>query len=894
VISEVYGAGGNSGALFNADFVELYNPSTAPISLIGLAVHYRSATGGSGGSPYALAGSVAPGEHFLVQMSAPGANGAALPAPDATATPAFSMAAAGGQVYLLNGTTAITDSGDLAGRADIVDMVGLATATSFETAAGPGASSTQSAQRGTDGADTDNNAADFTLAAPTPTPGGGTPPPPPPASATIAEIQGTDAAVSPLLGQTVTTRGVVTAAYPTGGFNGFFMQTEGTGGGTDATPGASDGIYVFGSAAMAVAPQIGDLVEVTAPVSEFAGLTELVPAAGGVVKLTDAPAPVTPLAAAYPTTEPEREAHESELLAPTDTFTVTNNFTTNQFAEIWLATGTTPLVQPTDVAVVGSPEYDAVVADNAARKVVLDDASSINFLSNATNKAIPLPWLSPTNTVRVGARATLQAPVILDYRNNAWKFQPTHQVTDEGGDVATFTDTRTAAPEPVGGDLRLATFNVLNYFNTTGVDFVAAGGTCTYFTDRDGNPVTNNNCSPDGPRGAAEAEDLIRQQDKIVAAINTLDADIVSLEEIENSVKLLGETDRDDAVSALVAALNDAAGTTRWAYAPSPDPADLPDLAEQDVIRTAFIYNPDTVALVGGSQVLVGNADFSNAREPLAQVFKPVGGADAEGFAVVVNHFKSKGDSSPPATGDNANGPQGAFNGDRTRQAAALVDFANAFAVSRGVAKVFLTGDFNSYTQEDPMQVLYQAGFAKVESDDPADTSYSFSGLSGSLDHVLANDAARARVTGADLWEINANESVAFEYSRHNYNVTDFYAPNAFRASDHNPEIVGIATARPVRAKVHAWAHPQVLRVQRDATTLSVLVTAKRVRPTGLVRVSVDGVEVATVALSGGRATVPIGPFDTTGRKRITVTYLGDPYTLPASTRVTIHVVRKR
>lgn len=892
VISEVYGAGGNNGAVLNADFIELYNPTGAAIDLNGLSVHYRSAGGGSGGSPYALSGSVPADSHFLVQMGSAGANGAALPTPDATALPAFSMAAAGGQVYLLNGTTAVTDTGDLAGRSDIVDMVGLATASSYETAPGPGAGTTQSAQRSATGADTDNNAADFSLAAPTPTAGGDGPPPPPPSDVTIAEIQGTDAAVSPLLGQTVTTRGVVTAAYPTGGFNGFVMQTEGTGGGTDDTPGASDAIYVFGSAGMAVGPEIGDLVEVTAPVAEFGGLTELVPASGGVVKLTDTPEPVTPLAAAYPTTEADREAHESELLAPTDAFTVTNNYTTNQYAEVWLATGDTPLWQPTDIAPVGTPEYDAVVADNDARKVVLDDGASINFFSSS-NQSIPLPWLSLANTVRVGATATLQAPVILDFRNGAWKFQPTQQVTDEGADVVTFSDTRTPAPEPVGGDLTLATFNVLNYFNTTGEDFVAAGGTCTYYTDRFGDPVANRSCTPDGPRGAAQAEDLQRQQDKIVAAINSLGADVVSLEEIENSVKLLGETDRDDALSALVDALNAAAGSTRWAFVPSPDAADLPDLADQDVIRTAFIYDPSTVEPVGGSRVLVGDADFSNAREPLAQVFKAVGGLDADGFAVVVNHFKSKGDSDPPATGDNANGEQGAFNGDRTRQAASLVEFADAFAADRGVAKVFLTGDFNAYTQEDPMQVLYDAGYTKVASDQAGDASYSFAGLSGSLDHVLANDAALATVTGADVWEINANEAVAFEYSRYNYNATLLYEPNAYRASDHNPEVVGMTAQVRAEATVHAKVAPKVVKVDRGRAKVKVRVVADGARATGDVEAYVDGELVASATLRRGKAKLSIGPFSTTGVQEIEIRYLGNDTTAPADTTVSVRVVRR-
>ena len=94
VISEVYGAGGNAGAVLNADFVELYNPTGAAISVTGDYIHYRAGNGVSGGSPFALTGSVPAGGHYLIQMGAVGANGAALPTPDAVALPAFSMAAA--------------------------------------------------------------------------------------------------------------------------------------------------------------------------------------------------------------------------------------------------------------------------------------------------------------------------------------------------------------------------------------------------------------------------------------------------------------------------------------------------------------------------------------------------------------------------------------------------------------------------------------------------------------------------------------------------------------------------------------------------------------------------------------------------------------------------------
>ena len=316
--------------------------------------------------------------------------------------------------------------------------------------------------------------------------------------------------------------------------------------------------------------------------------------------------------------------------------------------------------------------------------------------------------------------------------------------------------------------------------------------------------MTVDGCSDNGPRGAAEDDDLQRQQDKIVAAINALDASVVSLEEIENSVAL-GE-DRDDALAALTDALNDAAGGERWAYVPSPPADELPPVEQQDVIRTAFIYDPSAVELVGGSRVLVDSPAFSNARQPLAQAFAPVGADDpaTDAFAVIVNHFKSKGS----ACAGEPNGPQGNCNQSRINQARALADFADEFSADRGLDMVYLTGDFNAYTEEDPMLVLENRGYTQLESDTPDEWSYSFDGMSGSLDHVLANDAALDEVTGVDIWEINANEALAYEYSRFNYNVTPFYSPDVFRASDHNPELVGRRRPRRVRRGALAVAEP--------------------------------------------------------------------------------------
>lgn len=800
VITEAYLKGGSPGAPYNKKFVELYNAGDTAQDLNGWSLQYRSddsITAPSAANTQELSGSIAAGGHYLIQIRGNAGNGADLPTPDLIST-GMNPSGTKGQLFLANVAESLAlPSGDV-DDARVVDFLGYGSAVAFETAPAvvDGPNATPNSLVRTDAVDTDDNSADFTNATTVTPQGSGVTPDPEPTDpeptdpptdeptvpgeiVAIRDIQGTGA-TTPLAGATVTTRGVVTAAYPTGGYNGFFIQTPGTGGEIDlAAHVASDAVFVYGSAATA-AVEIGDHVEVTGTAGEFSGQTQITASADGVRVLSDPADAVEPAAIGWPRTDDERERFEGMLLAPQGDFTVTNTYTTNQYAEVGLAAGATPLRTPTDVARPGTQEYNDAVEDNAARAIVLDDGASLNFLRAAQN--VPLPYVSLTEPVRVGAPVTFQTPVVLDFRNGVWKFQPTEQLTVANADAvqpATFANTRTAAPEPVGGNVKISSFNVLNYFTTTAE---SVGCTSTY-KDREGNPITADRCPANGPRGAANDQNLQRQQAKIVAAINGLGADVVSLEEIENSAQY--GKDRDEALSTLVDALNAALGSAQWEFVPSP--ADLP--TSEDVIRTAFIYKKAVVAPVGDS-VILDDPAFANARQPLAQAFAPVDDADATILAIV-NHFKSKGDSDPAATGDNANGIQGAFNGDRVRQAQALGVFAEQRAAAIGTDDVFLLGDFNAYSREDPIEKLREFGFEPLEAG-TGKYSYSFSGQSGSLDHVLASPSARELVTGTDIWNINAVEALALEYSRYNYNALNFYDTSPYRSSDHDPVIVGL------------------------------------------------------------------------------------------------------
>ncbi|WP_418063267.1 ExeM/NucH family extracellular endonuclease [Pimelobacter simplex] len=943
VISELYGGGGNANATYTYDFVELYNPTNAPISLGGKSLQYRaSANTGvpSTSNTYALPSvQLGAGKHYLVQCATNNAAvGAPLPQAADTTACGLQLSGTAGQLYLADTTTSIPAQTNPAAPwvfdSRVIDLVGFGSGTTVfegsDKAAAP--SATASISRDGVGKDTDDNKADFAVligAAMTPTnSSGGQPSPlavtaitnktynqssaiapitlaatggvspytwssstlpagltlngnkiegtptalgttsvtvtatdaatPTAATAettfsitveaalelkTIADIQGTGArspyapATGNDSGQKVRTQGVVTAMYRTGGLNGMFIQTGGTGTTPRPTPDASDAIFVYGGSTMANIPagiDVGDSVDVTGWVSEFYNATQISPGATGVAKLQTALPPVTPLAVAFPKTDAEREPLEGMLLQPAGALTVSNVYATNQYGEVGLATGDLPLKQPSEYADATDPAaLQAIKDENAERAVVLDDGATTNFLQNQTTKGLPVPYLTGANgqssavPPRVGAGVTFNSAVVLDWRNDAWKLQPRGPVTLNGADVVSFEDTRAQnlAPQDVlgaDGDIKIATFNVLNYFNTTGEAYVAAGPlqkppvdtVCTWYTDRQSNKIGNNSCGvrlidePSkndgrGPRGAATAESLARQEAKLAKTIVDMDADVIGLEEIENSIKLPGETNRDDAVGRLVQLLNNIEGAGTWKYVRSPGSATTAQaIAEQDTIRPAFIYKPAAVTPVGQSEILFGTDEFANAREPLAQAFKRTGAADDDAFGVIVNHFKSKGDNPagvPPATGDNANNDDtGAFNGDRKRQATRLVQFANDFSAERGIDAIFLAGDFNSYSGEEPIKILKNGGYAPIESDTEGEMSYSHSGLSGSLDHVLGNPAAKALVTGADIWEINANEAISYQYSRYNYNVTDFWQPTLpFATSDHNPEIVGLDLPEP-------------------------------------------------------------------------------------------------
>ncbi|WP_168626077.1 ExeM/NucH family extracellular endonuclease [Cryobacterium sp. BB307] len=582
---------------------------------------------------------------------------------------------------------------------------------------------------------------------------------------TIAQVQGA-AATTPLTGQTVTVEGIVTADYRgVSNFRGIVIQTEGSGGATDATPGASDGIFVYlNNANPAVA--IGDKVRVTGTAGEnfdqtqisatTAAQTELVEAGVGVPEAT--PLPATLVGA-------DREVLESQLVTPTGDYYLGSSHNLFSFGELWLS-AQAPAVKSTETTDAGA-DANAIAAANAAKRLLLDDGYSIRV--DNSNHVGDQPYLTEDVVVRNGDKAVFPAtPYVLAWGFNEWRLQPTVPITDANGAPfkPTFepTNPRPASAPQVGGDFSIASFNVFNYFTT----------------------LTSQNSQA---RGADTAADFAIQQAKIVTAINELGADVVALQEIENSVKL-GEP-VDEALQALVAALNAAAGAGTWDYVPTP--AGLNDAAITDFITNAIIFKPAAVTTVGDSFTQVDETVWDIAREPIGQTFE----ANETGkvFTVIANHFKSKsGTGADPADG------QGHFNAERVEQANSLLALVEQVSTDPARSEdVFLIGDFNAYPEEDPVQVFTDAGWVDLLTElTDGQYTYSFNGEWGSLDHIIASPSAAASVTGAGSWAINAPEWGDRGYE---FDATD--PDSVFRSSDHDPIKVGVsAEIAPVEIEI--------------------------------------------------------------------------------------------
>ena len=311
-----------------------------------------------------------------------------------------------------------------------------------------------------DGADTDNNNADFAIKAITP---GATnacePPPPDPvgncgeAATRIHDVQGSGAA-TPLANTAVTIEGVVVAdVQGAGQFDGYYVQEEAAD--ADADPLTSEGIFVFSGAGVDNV-SAGDIVRVRGTAGESFALTQL-SLVSAPVKCGTGSVAATPVALPVANVD-DHERYEGMLVSYTQTLTATEVFNLGRFGEVSLS-GVGRLYNTTAVALPGAPA-EAVAAQNARSRIILDDGSNT---PEQRPDAVPAGW--PVGDEHASRGRHAERPRRRDGL-------PLRLVPDPAGRRRSnfiATNLRTPAPAAVGGNLKVASFNVLNYFNGNGL-----------------------------------------------------------------------------------------------------------------------------------------------------------------------------------------------------------------------------------------------------------------------------------------------------------------------------------------------------------------------------------------------------------------------------------------
>ncbi len=639
----------------------------------------------------------------------------------------------------------------------------------------------------------------------------------------ISTIQGTTDE-SPEEDNTHTIEGVVVGVFP--GLDGYFIQEEDSD--ADANPLTSEGLFIYDPSST-ISANVGDVVRVTGQVDEFFNLTELKnlskPENCGVGTMPTAASITLPLAS-----DDFLERYEGMAVSISQTLYVTETFNLGRFGEVGLATQR--LFNPTERVEPGSQNYSDLDTANDLNRILLDDGLT-------TQNPDPTPYLYPNpQTLRLGDTVSGLTGV-MSYGFDFYRIQPTSSPA--------FVNTAVRPTVPAvsaNTDLRVASFNVLNYFTTL------------------------------DSRGADTSSELIRQTDKIVAAMNAIDADIYGLMEIENNADEV-----DAAITALVDALNTELGANTYSYINT-------GVVGTDEIAVALIYKTASVTPVGNFATKTDGTFATSSRPPVAQTFTA---ADGDEITVVVNHFKSKGSCPSDGSSNEDQGDgQGCWNALRTQSAQELAAWLGTNPTGASSDSVLIIGDLNAYTQEDPIVELEKTYTNLVETkvDEANRYSYVFFGEAGVLDHALASSSLVPKVEAVNIWHINSDEPRTLDYDQ-DFNNAALYVADQWRSSDHDPVIVDFDFDETNDAPVLTAIGNKTVQVNTELAFTAEATDA-------------DGDTLTFSLEDGDSGTVPTGAVitaggdftwtpDTTGQFTFDVVVTDDAAT-PASDRETITV----
>jgi predicted extracellular nuclease len=767
VVNEVYGGGGNSGATLKNDFIELRNNGSSAVSLASWSVQYISASPGATTTWQVtnLTGSIAPGATYLVGEAAGAGGTTDLPTPDATG--AINMSGTSGTVALVTTQTALTckTAADCAADGTIKDLVGYGTAVVHEGAAdAPAMTNTTADARDAHGTDTDQNGADFTNGAPTPTPGGssaggGTPTPGP---LRVHDIQGTSW-ISPSNGQAVTNVPGIVTALRTSSSKGFWIQDPQA----DDNAATSEGIFVYTGSAPTVA--VGDSVLVSGKVQNYYPLS-----GGDTVSTTS-------------------NLSETEISGPTVTTLSSGNALP---APIVLSAADVPSVYAPDLGG-GNIEKTPITPTRSVldfyrsiegMRVEVDDAKVIGPSDQYAEQYV---------TVKPGEAATYRGGAELLGENQI----PSGRLeivaadgTNPGVNVGDVFTGATVGPIDYSqyGGFFVAASTLGTVQRNSLAPVVAAAGTAKQLSVATYNVE---NLAPTDP-------DAKFQRLAAGVVTNLASPDIISVEEIQDND---GATDdgvvaADQTIAKLTAAIVAAGG-------PQYDSREIDPRNDQDGgqpggnIRTVFLYNPARVSFVDsgdpatdrtttGTQVVKshgdpaltlspgridpGNPVWNSSRKPLVGEFEFRG----DDVFVIANHFDAKlGDQNEDGRYQY---PAQSSALQRSGQAQVEHDFVQKILDVDKKADVVVLGDLNDF-QFSPALNSLKTGTSDGTGPSiltdlittlPTDQQYTYDyeGVSQVLDHILVSGGVKTFTYQV----VHVNSEYADQASDHDPQVVDF------------------------------------------------------------------------------------------------------------------------
>ncbi|WP_133405753.1 ExeM/NucH family extracellular endonuclease [Parashewanella tropica] len=640
-------------------------------------------------------------------------------------------------------------------------------------------------------------------------------------------------------------KGIVTARSNRN--DGFFMQSAMAD--VDDNNKTSEGIFVYlgkgKDAPKWLVP--GSQVCVKGKVEEKFGLTQITSDEARLAKTSEDKAPI-PVATEFKLLGDETytqamERHEGmkiKLVADSE-MVVTSPYGYNGRYNSMTLSHKTPLFKPTQIHMAGSKEVADLQKANDARRLEIETDLS------APKGHIPYfpDFNAETGFMRVGD--TLQnIEGAIGYSFGKYRLYVTNEIkptdftrTVERADI----ETPTIAEK---GDLRVASFNVLNYFTSHSEIGGALNASCKDQADADAVRGCNR-----GAKAAKAINQTVKQafelqRTKIVKSLKAMNADIVGLMEIENN----GFAD-DSAIHDLVTELNkEMSGDDVYKFVKiAAKDMNKDKFFGTDAIMVGMLYRPAKAMLDGDAiviktpeqhapaEVATRTKDDKTEKSPKYDKFQrySLGQTFTIGenkLTIVVNHFKSKGsgcleDWIDFADKSDPKDLQGRCNDFRVSAAEAV---GHALKTIKG--DVLIIGDLNAYGKEDPLQVL--TNYSKANNPDKvihtaayttldgkeldktqreitegfgyinlntklhgADTySYKWAGELGNLDHALANQSLAGKVKDIEDWHINSAESTMFEYAS-KYTGDLKKAKNVFSSSDHDPVIIAIDYTKP-------------------------------------------------------------------------------------------------